>query len=116
MIKNLPAMQETRVRSLGWEDPLEKERAIHSSILAWKMLWTEELGWLQTMGFASPICKTVEHDLAAKQQQCKMQIHDVHLQILIIGQGEDWGPNRFIIDLSMNEGSCFSVTKSCSVL
>ena len=58
----------------------------------------------------------VGHDLAAKQQQCKMQIHDVHLQILIIGQGEDWGPNRFIIDLSMNEGSCFSVTKSCSVL
>ena len=58
----------------------------------------------------------VGHDLAAKQQQCKMQIHDVHLQILIIGQGEDWGPNKFIIDLSMNEGSCFSVTKSCSVL
>ena len=45
-----------------------------------------------------------------------MQIHDVHLQILIIGQGEDWGPNKFIIGLSMNEGSCFSVTKSCSVL
>ena len=43
--------------------------ATRSSILAWKMLWTEELGWLQTMGFASPICKTVEHDLAAKQQQ-----------------------------------------------
>ena len=43
-------MQETRVRSLSWEDPLEKEMAIHSSVLAWKILWTEELGELQSMG------------------------------------------------------------------
>ena len=42
MIKNLPAMQETRVGSLGWEDPLEKEMATHSSILAWKIPWIEE--------------------------------------------------------------------------
>ena len=42
MVKNLPAMQETQVRSLGWEDPLEKEMATHSSILAWKISWTEE--------------------------------------------------------------------------
>ena len=41
-IKNLPAMQETRVRSLGWEDPLEKGMANHSSILAWRIIWTEE--------------------------------------------------------------------------
>ena len=47
---NLPAMQETRVRFLGCEDPLEKEMAIHSSILAWKIPWTEELGRLQSMG------------------------------------------------------------------
>ena len=40
--KCLPAMQETQVRSLGWEDPLEKEMATHSSILAWRVLWTEE--------------------------------------------------------------------------
>ena len=44
------AMQETRVRSLGREDPLEKEKAIHSSTIAWKIPWTEELGWLQSMG------------------------------------------------------------------
>ena len=44
--KNLPAVQETRVRSLGWEDPLEKEMATHSSILAWKIPWTEECGGL----------------------------------------------------------------------
>ena len=50
MVKNLPAMQETWVQSLGWEDPLEKEMAIHSSILAWKIPWTEEPGGLQSMG------------------------------------------------------------------
>ena len=50
MVKNLPAMRETRVRSLGWEDPLEKEMATHSSILAWEILWTEEPGGLQSMG------------------------------------------------------------------
>ena len=48
--KNLPAMQETWVRSLGWEDPLEKEMATHSSTLAWKIPWTEEPGSLQSMG------------------------------------------------------------------
>ena len=46
----LPAMQETRVRSLGQEDPLEKEMATHSSTLAWKIPWTEEPGRLQSMG------------------------------------------------------------------
>ena len=48
MVKNLPAMQETRVRSLGWEDPLEKEMATHSSIPAWRIPWTEEPGGLQS--------------------------------------------------------------------
>ena len=46
MVKNLPAMQEVRVRSLGQEDPLEKGMATHSSILAWRISWTEELGGL----------------------------------------------------------------------
>ena len=46
MVKSLPAMQETTVRSLGWEDPLEKEMATHSSILAWEIPWTEETGRL----------------------------------------------------------------------
>ena len=45
-VKNLPARQETRVQSLGWEDPLEKEMAAHSSILAWEIPWTEEPGRL----------------------------------------------------------------------
>ena len=50
MVKNLPAIQETQVKSLGWEDPLEKGMATHSSILAWRILWTEEPGSLQSMG------------------------------------------------------------------
>ena len=49
-IKSLSAMQETRVRFLGWEDPLEKEMATHSSTLDWKIPWMEEPGSLQSMG------------------------------------------------------------------
>ena len=50
MVNNLPAMQETQVPSLGQEDHLEKEMATYSSILAWRILWTEEPGALQSMG------------------------------------------------------------------
>ena len=50
IVKNLPAMQETQVQSLCWEDPLEKEMATHSSILPWKILQTEDPGGLQSMG------------------------------------------------------------------
>ena len=56
-VKNLPAMQETWVRSLGQEDPLEKEMATHSSILAWRNPWIEEPGGLQSTGF-----QRVRHD------------------------------------------------------
>ena len=55
--KNLPAMQETQVRSLGWEDPLEKGMATYSRILAWRIPWTEEPGGLQSMG-----SQRVRHD------------------------------------------------------
>ena len=61
MVKDLPAMQETRVRSLGWEDPQEKATATHSSILAWRIPWTEEPGGLQTVGL-----QRVGHDWATK--------------------------------------------------
>ena len=57
MAKNLPAMQKTQVQSLGREDPLEKEMATHSSILAWRIPWTEEPGRLQSMGL-----KKVRHN------------------------------------------------------
>ena len=55
--RNLPAMQEIWVQSLGWEDPLEKGMATDSSILAWRVPWTEEPGGLQAMG-----SQRVEHD------------------------------------------------------
>ena len=58
-VKNLPAMQETRVRSLFWEDPLQKGMATHSSLLAWRILWTEEPGGLQSVG-----SQRVVHDWA----------------------------------------------------
>ena len=57
LVKNLPAMWETWVCSLGWEDPLEKEMATHSSTLAWKILWMEEPSRLESMGL-----HRVEHD------------------------------------------------------
>ena len=50
LVKNLPAMQETWIRSLAWEDPLEQGMATHSSILAWRIPWTEEPAGLQSMG------------------------------------------------------------------
>ena len=53
MVKNLPAVGETQIWSLGWEDPLEKGMGTHSIILAWKFPWTEEPGWLQSMGSQS---------------------------------------------------------------
>ena len=56
-VNNLPAIQETWVQSLGREDSVEEEMAIHSSILAWRTLWTEEPGWLQSIGL-----QRVRHD------------------------------------------------------
>ena len=50
MVNNLPTMQDTQIQSLGWEDAPEKEMASHSSILAWRILWTEEPGGLQSVG------------------------------------------------------------------
>ena len=57
IIKNLPAMWETWVHSVDWEDPLEKGMATHSSILAWRSLWVEEPGGLQSLGL-----QRVRHD------------------------------------------------------
>ena len=61
LVKNLPAVQETWVQSLGGEDPLKKEMAAHSSILAWRIPWTEEPGGLQSTG-----SQRVGHDLVTK--------------------------------------------------
>ena len=64
MVKNLPAMQETQVQSLGGEDTLEKGMDTHSSILAWRIPWTEEPGGLQSTGW-----QRGGHDLLTKQCQ-----------------------------------------------
>ena len=63
MVKNLPVMWETWVRSLSWEDPLEEGMATHSNILAWKIPWTEEPSWLQSMG-----SQRVGHDRVTSPQ------------------------------------------------
>ena len=65
MVKNLPVMRETWVRSLGWEDPLEKEMATHSSILAWRIPWTEELCGVQSMG-----SQRIGHEAAKISKLC----------------------------------------------
>ena len=64
MVKNLPVVQEIWVQTLGWEDPLEKEMATHSSILAWEIPRTEEPAGLQSMG-----SQRVGHDLETEEQQ-----------------------------------------------
>ena len=64
MVKHLSTMWETRVWSLGWEDPLEKEMAIHSSTIAWKIPWVEEPGRLQSMGL-----QRVRHDWATSRSR-----------------------------------------------
>ena len=71
MVKIPPAAQEMGVRSLGWEDPLEKEMATHSNILAWRIPWTEEPGMdrgANARGRGPWDCKRVRHDLANNQQ------------------------------------------------
>ena len=70
MVKNLPVTQNTWVQSLGWEDPLEKGMATHSSILAWRILWTEEPGKLQSMG-----SQRLGHNWATKHST----VHSVYL-------------------------------------
>ena len=76
MVKSLPAMQETWVQSLVWEDPLEKGMATHSSILAWRIPWTEEPGRLQSMA-----SQRVRHNWAAntfKVLGVRTSTHDFH--------------------------------------
>ena len=78
MVKNPPAMQETWVQSLGWEDPLEEGKATHSSVLAWRIPWTEEPDRLQSMG-----SQRVGHDQATKHSTTliysKMIIYYLHM-------------------------------------
>ena len=69
VVKNSPAKQETQIQFLGQEDPLEKEMATHSSILAWEIPWREEHGGLQCMG-----SQKVRHDWATRKRETCLQI------------------------------------------
>ena len=81
MIKNLLAMEETQVWSLGQKDPLEKRMATHSSILAWRIPWTEEPGWLQSMG-----SQRVGHNWATNTHiKGKKETFWIHLKFTGIG-------------------------------
>ena len=71
IVKCLPAMWETWAQSLGWEDPLEKEMATHSNVLAWRIPWTEEPGGLQSTG-----SQRVGHDLATSLHSLTLEWSD----------------------------------------
>ena len=71
MVKRLSTVRETQVPSLGWEDPLEKEMANHSSTIAWKIPWTEEPGRLQSMG-----SQRVRHDLTTLLSLSRLRIKE----------------------------------------
>ena len=79
MVKNLSAMQETWVQSLGWEYPLEKGMATHSSILAWETPWTNKPGRLQSMGL-----RRVEYNRATSTFTFLNFIHVFYISILIL--------------------------------
>ena len=91
-VKKLPAMQETQVRSLSWKDPLEKGMATHSSILAWRIPWTEEPCGLQSMGShrvghdweTNLFCIRLCHDVVCEQKQIRSFSHKVHILVLFI--------------------------------
>ena len=79
-------MRETQVQALGWEDPLEKEMAIHSSTIAWKIPWTEEPGRLQSMGL-----QRVRHDWLTS-----LSLHLMNVYVLI-REMENWDTKELII-------------------
>ena len=88
MVKHLPAMQETQVWFLGWEDPLEKEMAIHSSTLAWKIPWTEKPDRLQSMGL-----QRVRHDWATSLSLLKI-LKCLNLLLLLLRLYVIWKKNE----------------------
>ena len=123
-VKNLPAMWETGVRSLGREDPLEKVMATHSSILAWRILWIEKSGWLQSMGlqrieynwrintftfcgFPVPLCA----DLLCLLSMCLALFQPRGKQVTqariteFSPESENWASDRKLVDLRNLSGA-----------
>ena len=98
MVKNLPARQEMWVRSLGWQDPMEKEMATHSSILAWEIPWTEEPGGLQSLESQK---KRVRQGFAVKQTN-----KAIHTSYLNVKSHPTSALQLFFPDLGPNRSSC----------
>ena len=95
MVKNLPAMQETQVWSLGWEDPLEKWMAIHSSVLAWEIPWTAEPVGLQSMGLQTVKHKWATNTTATSGKLCYNTIN-------IHRHDPELGPSKYSLDGLIN--------------
>ena len=70
LVKNLPALRETQVRFMDWEDALEKEMATHSSILAWRIPWTEEPGGFQSIGWQRDTTERLSQSLEERTSAC----------------------------------------------
>ena len=100
-VKNLPATQETRVRSLGHEDPLEKVMATHSSILAWEIPWTEGPGGVQSMESQRVIHDWVNNTYANifKVSKHCTYVNDNHLVHYKLNVAEELYPQCFLISL-----------------
>ena len=109
MVKNLPAVQETWVQSLSWEDPLEKEMETHSSTLAWKIPWMEEPGRLQSMAL-----QRVRHDFTfafSNKQTCP--IFNFSLMMSCIHSFNE----KFLhLKIELQQCSPYSLCRDCDVL
>ena len=103
LVKNLPSVQETGVRSLGWEDPLEKGVAIHSSILAWRIPWTEEPAGLQSMG-SQRVRQNGATNAATAAGSRRVWVISPHVSLLTLplspsGSLPDWSFSRLAASL-----------------
>ena len=117
-VKNLCAMQETWVQSLGQEDPWEKGMATHSSILAWRILWTEEPGRLQFMGL-----QRVRHNWATftslhfrYHQPTLTIINPFFFQLKYVPFYSEANPKYIISSVNISCCCCYLIAKSCSIL
>ena len=91
MVKNPLVMQETQVRSLGWEDPLEKEMALCFSMLAWRIPWTEEPGGLQSMGL-----QRVRHDSFSERLTLSLSLLNPHNRAAVSLQSSDHFSHNYL--------------------
>ena len=109
MVKSLPAIQETLVQSLGWEDPLEKGAATHSSALTWKIPWTEEPGSLQFMGLQRATQLSDFTIFSFLQQRSGSQNIK---RLLLIKENQMSQVNEFSVFLHMGRCKCLGSLKS----